>query len=110
MTEKDKKKLNLVYVNLIENFDLAEGLTYKITDVKYLVTDDGDAVKLSCVNSMVDDGKNYQTLLWIKEEVGVNSKLGSFMKAFNSADVNTWIGKKFFVKKWQTKNREIETR
>lgn len=52
-------------------------------------------------------GQEYGEMLWIRQEVGQNSKLGCFMSVFGS-ETDLWLHKHVRILRWEEKERAIE--
>jgi len=54
-----------------------------------------------------EDGKDYATMLWLRERVGETSKLGAFLSALGSK-VSQWKGKKIRIEEWAERRRVVK--
>ena len=98
--------------------DITESETYIITKVEEVVTEKSkwEAIKVTLKSTNVNDENEYATMLWQSETIPSNSKLGSFIDAFNNFlkdenagyDTDNWLNHKIKVKTWRNKDREIE--
>ena len=52
-------------------------------------------------------GNPFVEVLWTREVVGPNSKLGAFVVALGK-DTKNWIGKKIRIVKWSERVREVQ--
>lgn len=98
--------------------DIQESETYIIQSVEEVVTDKSkyEAYKVTLKSTNANDKDEYATMLWKSETIPSNSKLGSFIDAFNvfmkddnaGYDTDNWLNHKIKVKTWRQKQREIE--
>lgn len=98
--------------------DITESETYIIVDAKKVTTEKSkyEAIKVTLKSTNEKDENEYATMLWQSETIPSNSKLGSFIDAFNvflkddnaGYDTDNWLNHKIRVKTWRNKNREIE--
>jgi hypothetical protein len=84
----------------------SEGLTATIVKAEKIKT---QRMGYKGVRVVVEDekGNQYGEMLWIREQVGTRTKLGTFLTALGN-DTRNWIGKKIHVITWKPKDREIE--
>jgi hypothetical protein len=54
-----------------------------------------------------EKGNQYGEMLWIREQVGTRTKLGTFIVALGN-DTRKWLMKKIRVISWKPKDRAIE--
>lgn len=98
--------------------DITESETYIITKAEQVTTDKSkwEAIKVTMKSTNANDENEYATMLWQSDTIPTNSKLGSFVDAFNvflkddnaGYDTDNWLNHKIKVKTWRNKNREIE--
>jgi len=98
--------------------DIIESETYIIKTVKEITTEKSkyEAYKVTLKSTNAKDENEYATMLWKSDTIPSNSKLGSFIDAFNvflkddnaGYDTDNWLNHKIRVKTWRQKNREIE--
>jgi len=98
--------------------DIEESETYIIKTVKEIITEKSkyEAFKVTLKSTNANDENEYATMLWKSDTIPSNSKLGSFIDAFNvflrdenaGYDTDNWLNHKIRVKTWRNKNREIE--
>lgn len=95
---------------------------YKILDVSDYESPKGDkGLRIKLVSLDDKDKKDYSTILWMRdlENIGRNSKLGSFIYALAEIDAKTgqpkdgintdnWQGVNIRVVSWEERNREIQ--
>lgn len=105
---------------LAKGVEPTDGQVYIIEDAKMVKTDvqgfDGLRVSLEPKNRKPEDEEEYATMLWYRDQAGVNSKLGSFLKAFQdfyneegtAADTDNWIGATILVRSWKARQRDVE--
>jgi len=98
--------------------DIVELETYIIQKAEAVTTDKSkwEAIKVTLESTNPKDENEYATMLWQSDTIPSNSKLGSFIDAFNvflkddnaGYDTDNWLNHKIRVKTWRNKNREIE--
>jgi len=54
-----------------------------------------------------EKGNQYGEMLWIRDQVGTRTKLGTFITALGN-DTRKWINKKIRIVSWKPKDRAIE--
>lgn len=75
-----------------------------------------DAYRVEMKSNNAKDTSVYSVSLWASASAGSQSKLGSFLDAFqmyfkgekDAYDTDTWIGHTIKFNTWQDKNRDIE--
>lgn len=82
------------------------GKVYKIGEVEEF-TSAVRGFKGLRVDMKDSKGNTVVASLWLREVVGLKSKLGSFIKALGK-NTDNWKGKKVRVVKWGVGNREVE--
>jgi len=92
-----------------------EGRVYRIENVEYVRTpvQGLEGWRVTLVD--VKDGAIHATVLWKRERVGASSKLGCFLKAFQTFfndkekvhNIGLWVGNLIEIVAWKAKNREI---
>jgi len=97
--------------------DFHEGLSGTISKVEVIKTQlkgyDGVRVVLSntnceeCGKAQGLDTNDHAAMLWLRDNVGQKSKLGTFIIALGD-DTDNWVGKKIVIKTWQSKARAIQ--
>lgn len=102
---------------LLKGIEPKEGESYIIEDVVEKTTEvqgfKGYRVEMKSVNKK--NLQEYTTMLWSREEAGVKSKLGSFIKAFEdflgnaekSVDTDNWIKHTVAFDQWGDKKRAV---
>jgi hypothetical protein len=55
----------------------------------------------------LEDGTSHAEMLWLREVVGKNSKLGSFLEVLGD-ETEKWVGKRIHIVSWSPKNRLIK--
>jgi len=82
-----------------------EGKTYTIVNVEVIKTAvrGFDGVRVTLKDAK---GNEYATMLWIRDRVGENSKLGAFLKVLGD-DTDTWVGKKIRIQEWRPRQRTV---
>lgn len=111
------KTLNISTSIIVEK-DLIEKQKYKIVDVEEFESpkEKQKGIKVKCASLNTEDKSKYSCILWKREQVGVNSKLGAFIVALSEidnegvpiqTDLKKWIGRTFLVVSWKEKQREI---
>lgn len=98
--------------------DIIESESYIIVKTEEIKTDKNkyEAIKVTLKSTNTKDEEEYATMLWQSETIPTNSKLGSFIDAFNTFfkdnekgyDTDNWLNHKIKVKTWRNKDREIE--
>lgn len=98
--------------------DIQESETYIIQKVEEVTTEKSkyEAYKVGLKSTNANDETEYATMLWKSETIPSNSKLGSFIDAFNvflkdenaGYDTDNWLNHKIRVKTWRQKQRSIE--
>jgi len=117
--KKEMKKIPKLNVKLSEpQKDITESETYIIMKAEEIVTDKSkyEAIKVTLKSTNSNDENEYATMLWQSDTIPSNSKLGSFIDAFNAFlkdddagyDTDNWLNHKIKVKTWRNKQREIE--
>lgn len=86
--------------------DLTEGKEYEIASVEQVKTQlrGLDGLRVTCVDQ---DGEQATTMLWLRDTVSANSKLGAFITALGN-NTDDWEGKIIYTRFWRDRNREIE--
>jgi len=54
-----------------------------------------------------EDKVQYATMLWLRDQVGPQSKIGAFIVTLGK-NIKTWKGKKIVIREWRTGRRQIE--
>ena len=103
--------------NVIIEKDLVENAKYKIVGVEEFVSPENQkGIKVKCKSLNENDKDKYATILWVRDNVGINSKLGAFIVALSEidndgkpivTDAQTWVNRDIIVKSWKDKEREI---
>lgn len=98
--------------------DIEESETYIIQTAKEVTTEKSKyrAIKVTLKSTNANDENEYATMLWISDTIPSNSKLGSFIDAFNGFykdgekgyNTDNWLNHRVKIKTWRQKNREIE--
>jgi len=98
--------------------DIVESETYIIQKIEEVITEKSkyEAYKVSLKSTNSNDENEYATMLWKSETIPTNSKLGSFIDAFNvflkddnaGYETDNWLNHKIKIKTWRQKNRQIE--
>lgn len=98
--------------------DIQESETYIIKNAEDITTEKSNykAIKVTLKSTNINDENEYATMLWQSDTIPSNSKLGSFIDAFNrflpdenaGYDTDNWLNHKIRVKTWRNKDREIE--
>lgn len=98
--------------------DIEESETYIIQTAKEVTTEKEKykAIKVTLKSTNENDENEYATMLWVSDTIPSNSKLGSFIDAFNGFfnddkkgyDTDNWINHKIKIKTWRNKDRNIE--
>jgi len=86
--------------------DLEEEKQYQIKRVERIKT----ALRgLDGIRVTLEDGtgKEYATMLWLRDIVSNISKLGVFLQALGK-DTDQWVGKFIYVHSWKPRQRDIE--
>lgn len=105
--------------NLVVANDIEKDGEYKILDVADFKSPKGDKGLKVTMNSLNEkDKKVYSTILWTRENAGINSKLGAFIIALAEVNLETgkvvsnntddWIGAQIRVIEWEERKRKIE--
>ena len=83
-----------------------EGKTYTIKNVEYVTT---QRMGYKGYRVLLEDteGNEAATMLWDREQAGINSKLGSFLVVLGS-DTDEWIGKRITFISWRQRARKIQ--
>jgi len=96
-----------------------EGASYKITAVEEVKTAvqgfSGLRVSLEPEKRKEGDANEYATMVWMREQAGRKSKLGSLLAAFGeflgdedeALNTDNWIGHVIRVISWTQRNREV---
>jgi len=104
-------KLNTKISKPLPNFHV--GLIGKISSVEVVKTKlrglDALRVVLSDTNcdESGDDSNEHADVLWLREKVSKNSKLGAFITVLGD-DTDKWIGHIIVFDKWAEKDRKIQ--
>jgi hypothetical protein len=80
------------------------GQVLTITNVESIKTTKGDGIRVTFQDSYNNE---YNTMLWVKEQVGSKSKLGAFITTLGLNE-NEWVGKKIKIVAWGKADRQIE--
>jgi len=109
---------------LVKAEEPKEGKSYIITATEELKTAvqgfNGIRVSLDPIDTkekarIAEEGKNVATMLWMREEAGFKSKLGSFLDAFtkflgdedSALDTDNWHKHEIRIISWKARAREI---
>jgi len=103
LNTKISKPLPTFHVGLIGKISKVEVVKTKLRGL--------DAVRVvlsdtNCEES--NDGSNeHSDVLWLRERVSKNSKLGAFISVLGD-DTDKWIGRTIVFDRWQEKDRKIQ--
>jgi len=104
-------KLNTEISKRLPTFHV--GLIGKITSVEVIQTKirgiDALRVVLSDTNcdESGDGNTQHVDVLWLREKVSRNSKLGAFLSVLGD-DTDKWLGRTIVIDKWAEKDRKIQ--
>ena len=103
LNTKIKKSLPRFHVGLIGKITSVELIKTKISGIDALRVALSDT---NCEENM--DGSNQHVdVLWIRENVSGNSKLGAFVSVLGD-DTDKWLGRTIVIDRWQEKDRRIQ--
>jgi len=109
-----------IKTQLAEATEPVEGQAYVVEAIEAVKTSvqgfDAYRVKLQPKNRKQGDDKKYATMLWKREQAGINSKLGSFLAAYLdfygdedvAFDTDNWIGTTILIQSWKPKARTVQ--
>lgn len=102
---------------LVKAIEPEEGGSYEITAVEEVTTavQTFKGIRVSLTSLKPGDKEEYATMLWMREQAGYKSKLGSFLAAFTAflddeeaaLDTDNWVGHKVRIISWKPKSREV---
>jgi len=95
-----------ISAKLAESKPFFPGLVGEITAAEELKTAVSGYNGVRC-RIKADDGTEYSEMLWVRGEIGIKSKLGSFMSVFGS-DTDLWLHKRVRILRWADKDRDVE--
>ena len=103
-------KLNTKISKPLPNFHV--GLIGKITSVEVIKTKMGvDALRVALSDTNCEESGDGNTqhvdVLWLREKVSRNSKLGAFLLVLGD-DTDEWLGKTIVIDRWQERDRKIQ--
>jgi len=103
-------KLNTKISKPLPNFHV--GLIGKITSVEVIKTKMGiDALRVALSDTNCEESGDGSTqhidVLWLREKVGRNSKLGAFLSVLGD-DTDKWLGRTIVIDRWQERDRKIQ--
>jgi len=103
LNTKLSKSLPTFHVGLIGKISSVEAIKTKIRGL------DAIRVVLSDTNcEEANDGTNeHADVLWLRERVSRNSKLGAFISVLGD-DTDKWLNRVIVFDKWQEKDRKIQ--
>lgn len=103
---------------IIVEKDLVEKQKYEVVGVEEFVSPQQQkGIKVKAKSLTSSDTSKYACILWVRDNVGINSKLGAFVVGLGEidnegnpiqTDAKAWIGRKFLVVSWAEKNRQIQ--
>lgn len=107
-----------INTKLINTHEPIEDGEYQILNVDNFTSPKGDkGLKVTMASLDKSDKKDYSTILWVRPDTGLRSKLGAFIKALSEIDEETgqptitntdhWLGQKISFVIWEDKKREI---
>jgi len=88
------------------------GLIGKITSVEVIKTKMGvDALRVALSDTNCEESGDGSTqhvdVLWLREKVSRNSKLGAFVSVLGD-DTDKWLGRVIVIDRWQERDRKIQ--
>jgi len=92
-------------VKLSESFSPRLGEAYEIISVEEVTTQVRNLKGLR-VTLRDSKGKENAEMLWLRDVVGRNSKLGAFI-ALLGDNTDRWVGKKIIFVSWMPRQREL---
>jgi len=97
-----------------------KGENYKVISVEEIKTAvqgfTGLRVKLEPDKRKANDENEYTSMIWMREEAGIKSKLGAFIAAFadfyngdeeKAINTDNWLGHVIRVVNWEPRAREL---
>lgn len=102
-------KMVKLEVNLFSEPKVGEIYTITEFEQTEIQTRDGarDALRITLKPEDETDEVNYSVTLWLSDNAGLTSKLGSFVATLGN-DTALWLNKKVKFVAWSQANREIE--
>jgi len=108
----------MIKSQLINEKDVETGKDYVILEVADFVSPKNDkGYKVTLTSTNLKDKQVYSCILWKREKVGLNSKLGAFivaLSAFNedgelvpNYDTDTWLNRRIHIVDWTEKKRKV---
>lgn len=97
-------KLNVEFRETLPGFE--EGDIIEITKVEITQTMVRGFRGVRVEGIEVSSKQKKAEMLWIREVIGENSKLGAFIKVLGD-DTDNWVGKKIEILEWKPRRRTI---